>query len=79
MINNYSKYKEREDFKRYAEKLIEDSKKVGITVEDDPDCLKEILGIDLRDNIPPQMYKVIASIVNAISSMEEVGNENRKG
>ncbi|MCT4634581.1 MAG: hypothetical protein N4A76_17850 [Firmicutes bacterium] len=79
MMDLYSKYKEKEDFERYAKKLIEDSKESDIMVEDDPDCLKEILGLDLRDNVPPQMYKVISSIVHAISNMEEENNEDSKG
>jgi flagellar biosynthesis protein len=53
-----------------AAKIIEMAKEHSIHIEDDASLVQNLLDIDLGDNIPPQLYSVMAEILLLIEEME---------
>ena len=55
-----------------AAKIIGMAKEKQIPIEEDMGLVAELIDMDLGDNIPPQLYSVIAEILLLIESMEEI-------
>ncbi|WP_456273248.1 EscU/YscU/HrcU family type III secretion system export apparatus switch protein [Bacillus sp. AK031] len=53
-----------------ATKIMELAKEHNITMQEDSSLVQNLLDIDLGDNIPPQLYSVIAEILLLIEEME---------
>ncbi|MBB5173020.1 EscU/YscU/HrcU family type III secretion system export apparatus switch protein [Texcoconibacillus texcoconensis] len=53
-----------------ANQIIELAKENDIHMEEDPMLLQNLLDMDLGDNIPPQLYSVMAEILLLIEEME---------
>lgn len=47
--------------------MIEETSTV---VDAEPDTLKEIIDMDLRENVPPQLYELISCVVEMIEKAE---------
>ncbi len=56
---------------RVANQIIELAKKNNIHMQEDPTLVGNLLDMDLGDNIPPQLYSVIAEILLLIEDMEK--------
>ena len=54
-----------------ASKIIELAKENGVQMQEDAGLLQHLLEIDLGDNIPPQLYSVIAEMLILLEEMEE--------
>ncbi len=54
-----------------ANKIIEEAKKNNIHLQEDSTLVKNLLDIDLGDNVPPQLYNVMAEILLLIEEMEK--------
>ncbi|WP_078552965.1 EscU/YscU/HrcU family type III secretion system export apparatus switch protein [Bacillus alkalicellulosilyticus] len=54
-----------------AEQIIGLAKKNNIHLQEDSSLLENLLDMDLGDNIPPQLYSVIAEILLLIEDMEK--------
>ncbi|RLQ96797.1 EscU/YscU/HrcU family type III secretion system export apparatus switch protein [Falsibacillus albus] len=54
-----------------AARIIELAKQHNIQMQEDAGLVKHLLDIDLGDNIPPQLYSVIAEILLLIEEMEK--------
>lgn len=54
-----------------AEQIIELAKKNNIAMQEDPLLVENLLDMDLGDNIPPQLYSVMAEILLLIEEMEK--------
>jgi flagellar biosynthesis protein len=54
-----------------AEKIIELAKQNHIPIEEDVSLVQQLLDIDLGENIPPQLYAVIAEILVLIEKIEK--------
>lgn len=54
-----------------AAKIIEMAKQHNVQMEEDSGLVQNLLDIDLGDNIPPQLYSVMAEILLMIEEMEE--------
>jgi flagellar biosynthesis protein len=48
---------------RLAERIIEMARKHGIPVKDDPDLVEVLSRLDLHDEIPPELYVVVAELL----------------
>ena len=48
---------------RVAERIIEMARKHGIPVKDDPDLVEVLSRLDLHDEIPPELYVVVAELL----------------
>jgi flagellar biosynthesis protein len=46
-----------------AEKIIELAKKNGVPMHEDPDLVEVLSKLDLGQEIPPEMYKLIAEVL----------------
>lgn len=53
-----------------AAKIIEMAKERNIPIEEDMSLVAELIDMDLGDNVPPQLYSVIAEILLLIERME---------
>ncbi|PYZ94388.1 flagellar biosynthesis protein FlhS [Salipaludibacillus keqinensis] len=53
-----------------AEKILELAKENNIHMEEDAGLLENLLDMDLGDDIPPQLYAVIAEMLLLIEEME---------
>lgn len=54
-----------------AAKIIELAKQHNVKMEEDAGLVQNLLDIDLGDNIPPQLYSVMAEILLMIEEMEK--------
>jgi flagellar biosynthesis protein len=53
-----------------AAKIMELAKEHDIAMQEDSGLLQNLLDIDLGENVPPQLYSVIAEILLFIEEME---------
>ncbi len=61
---------------RLAEKIIEMARKHGIPVKDDPDLVEVLSRLDLHDQIPPELYVVVAELLAFVYRLnKEKGSE----
>ncbi|MET3504677.1 EscU/YscU/HrcU family type III secretion system export apparatus switch protein [Halalkalibacter oceani] len=54
-----------------ANHIIELAKQNNIHMQEDPGLVENLLDMDLGDNIPPQLYSVMAEILLLIEEMEK--------
>ncbi|WP_209123158.1 EscU/YscU/HrcU family type III secretion system export apparatus switch protein [Alkalihalobacillus sp. BA299] len=54
-----------------ANQIINLAKKNNIHMQEDPLLVENLLDMDLGDNIPPQLYSVMAEILLLIEEMEK--------
>lgn len=74
MKNKYDAYEQ--DFQlndklNIAKELIEKVNVEEKKVEDEPELLKELIDMDLRENVPPQIYELISCVVEMIDKVEK--------
>ena len=55
-----------------AAKIINMAKERDIPIEEDMSLVAELIDMDLGENVPPQLYSVIAEILLLIENMEEI-------
>ncbi|WP_018923906.1 EscU/YscU/HrcU family type III secretion system export apparatus switch protein [Salsuginibacillus kocurii] len=53
-----------------AKQILELADANGIQMQEDPQLVQNLLDMDLGENIPPQLYSVIAEILLLIEEME---------
>lgn len=53
-----------------ANQIIELAKQNNIHMQEDPMLVENLLDMDLGDNIPPQLYQVMAEILLLIEEMD---------
>ncbi|QED49606.1 EscU/YscU/HrcU family type III secretion system export apparatus switch protein [Cytobacillus dafuensis] len=53
-----------------AAKIIELAKEHGVHMQEDSSLVQNLLDIDLGENVPPQLYSVIAEILLLIEEMD---------
>lgn len=46
-----------------AEKIISMARKHGVPVKDDPDLVEVLAGIDIKEEIPADLYVVVAELL----------------
>lgn len=54
-----------------ARELIEAAEAREIPVEKSPETLKELIDMDLGENVPPQLYELISCVVDMIEQVEK--------
>ncbi|MFU8691511.1 EscU/YscU/HrcU family type III secretion system export apparatus switch protein [Rossellomorea sp. FS2] len=52
-----------------AERIIELARQHGVQMQEDEQLVQHLLDLDLGDNIPPQLYSVIAEVLLLIEEM----------
>ncbi len=53
-----------------AQKIIELAKENDVPLQEDSSLVETLIDMDLGDNIPPQLYSVIAEILLMLEEME---------
>lgn len=56
-----------------AKKIIQMAQERSIPIEEDMTLAAELIDMDLGENVPPQLYSVIAEILLLIERMEKIG------
>lgn len=54
-----------------AHKIIELAREKEIPLQEDPHLVANLIDMDLGENVPPQMYSVIAEVLLMIEEMEK--------
>ncbi len=55
----------------FAENIIAKAEKQGIPLEQDPEILRETGDLDLEKQVPPQVYAVVAGVMDLLRKLEE--------
>ena len=55
-----------------AQKIVEKAEEENIHIEDDSDLVDILLKLEIGDEIPPELYQVIAEILSFIYELEEL-------
>lgn len=61
-----------------AEKLLEKAADSNIPTYKDPKLVEELTRIDLGENIPPELYEVVAQVLIFIGDLDKIA-EYRRG
>ncbi len=61
-----------------AEKLIEKAKEAKIPIYEDEHLAETLSHVSLGDEIPPQLYEVVAEVLSFISRLDENNSVSRK-
>ena len=62
-----------------AEKIMEQAKLNRIPVHKDQQLVKELMDINLGENIPPELYEVVASVLVFISDLDRMEEYKKRG
>ena len=62
-----------------AEKLLEQAKNNQIQVYKDARLVSDLMEINLGENIPPQLYEVVASILVFIGDLDKMEEYKKRG
>ena len=54
-----------------AQKILEKAKKENIKIEKDQDLVEILVQMEIGEEIPPELYEVIAEILSFIYNLEE--------
>lgn len=52
-----------------AEKIVEMARKCGVPVKEDPDLIEVLSRLDLNEEIPPELYVVVAELLAFVYRM----------
>jgi len=52
-------------------KILQDLVKDDYQIEKDPETLKSMMDLDLRDNVPPQLFELISCVVEMVQKVDE--------
>ena len=69
-LNRYENFAYSEAGKATTDK-IKDHVEGQVAIEKDSETLKELIEMDLRDNIPPQIYEVISCVVDVVQKVDK--------
>ncbi len=67
------------DGQLYARRIIEEARRQGVTLEEDPRLLRETADLDLEKQVPPQVYAVVSGVMAMIRKLEEKADESEPG
>ncbi|GHE21313.1 EscU/YscU/HrcU family type III secretion system export apparatus switch protein [Halomonas urumqiensis] len=59
-----------------AERIMAEARRQGIHVHDAPELVSLLMGLDLDERVPPQLYQVIAELLLWV---REIAEEPRNG
>ena len=64
-----------------AQRIIEEARKHGVHVAQDPALLARLAGLDIAQEIPPQLYAAVAVILSWVYWLRgmEPGDEKKRG
>lgn len=46
-----------------ADKIVEQAKENGIPIQEDPSLVQVLAGLELNEQIPPELYQVVAELL----------------
>lgn len=72
MKNYYQQYQnlQNQDKNQLLDEYIEIAKENKIPIEEDPKTLDALIDMDLKENVPPQLYELISCIVEMFEKVE---------
>ncbi|MBU0516752.1 MAG: EscU/YscU/HrcU family type III secretion system export apparatus switch protein [Proteobacteria bacterium] len=54
-----------------AEKIVALAKEAGVPLKDDPDLIEVLMGLELDEEIPPELYVVVAELLAYVYYVNE--------
>ncbi len=60
-----------------AEKLLEKGKAADIAVYEDKQLVEELTKLEIGENIPPELYEVVAKILLFIGDLDKLQGKNK--
>ena len=57
-----------------AEKIIQIARENNIPIKNDPDLVELLIHLDLEQEIPTELYKIVAEILAFVYSLDRSGN-----
>ncbi len=73
-VDLYEKYDDFQgsgDLEKYAEQLVDYANEKKIPIEQSPEKVKHMIKTDIRDAIPPQLFKIVGLISQVIEEETE--------
>jgi flagellar biosynthesis protein len=61
-----------------AQMIIEKAKAAGVYVHESPELVKLLIGLELDERIPPQLYVAVAELLAWVYRIEEEARRQRK-
>jgi len=58
-----------------ADKIIETAKSSGVPIQEDPSLVEVLATIELDQQVPPELYQVIAEILTAVYQADRQAGE----
>ncbi|WP_408954387.1 EscU/YscU/HrcU family type III secretion system export apparatus switch protein [Natroniella sp. ANB-PHB2] len=58
--------------KELAQQIIKQAKESGITIKEDQDLVKILLQLNLGEEVPEELYQVVAEILSFIYDLEDL-------
>lgn len=55
-----------------AQRIIEKAEKSDVPIYEDPELAEELTRLDLGDNIPPELYEIVAQVLIYISDLDRL-------
>jgi flagellar biosynthesis protein len=55
-----------------AENIIEKAGEADVNIYENPELVEELFKLDLGQNIPPELYEVVAQILIFVSDMDKI-------
>ena len=62
-----------------ADKIMEQGQQNKVPIHKDAQLVKDLMGINLGDSIPPELYEVVASVLVFISDLDKMEEYRRGG
>ena len=62
-----------------AERILEEAKKHGIPIQQDPDLVAALAPLDLDRLIPPELFQAVAAVLAALYRANRSAAESRGG
>lgn len=54
-----------------SQEYINKAKERNISIDEEPETLKNTIDMDIRENIPPQLLSIVSGVVKIIESLEK--------
>jgi type III secretion system FlhB-like substrate exporter len=72
-MNKYEEYEKlvSYDKRNFSKELVSEFKSRDEVIEEETDTLKDLIDMDLRENVPPQIFEIISCMVDLFEKIEK--------
>jgi len=62
-----------------AMKIVETARRHGVPIHEDADLAAALATLEINEEIPPSLYRVVAAVLAFVYRMNNAARENKKG